>query len=286
MIKVYEKIGYKKLMFLPLIFLTLCLGFLLFNYMNTGEFFIKGVDLEGGAQLTVETRQNIDASSLEARLRQEFGDVQVRTTVGVGTNNILIRAEEDTDKDLLLGAVRDYGIDVESHSFEKIGAALGESFFIQSRTALIVAFVFMGFVVFFVFKNMVPSVSVMLAAFSDIICAIAVMQVLGVSLSLASFAGLLLVLGYSIDTNILLTTRVIKRREGSIQERIGGAFKTGLTMTFTTLVALTALYLVSGATALKEISTVLIIALLIDLPNTWLTNLGILRLWSERKGLL
>ncbi|UCG95106.1 MAG: protein translocase subunit SecF [archaeon] len=285
MTELYEKIGYKKLMVVPLIFLALCLGFLLLNYTNTGEFFIKGVDLEGGAQLTVETSQNVDASSLETHLRQEFGDVQVRTTVGVGTNNILIRAGEDVDKDLLLESVRNYGIDVESHSFEKIGAALGESFFVQSRTALIIAFVFMGFVVFFVFRSLVPSVAVMLAAFSDIICTIAVMQVFGLSLSLASFAGLLLVLGYSIDTDILLTTRVIKRREGNIEERIRGAFKTGITMTFTTLVALTALYLVSGATALKEISTVLIIALLIDLPNTWLTNLGILRLWSERKGL-
>ena len=105
------------------------------------------------------------------------------------------------------------------------------------------------------------------------------------SMSLASFACLLLVLGYSIDTDILLTTRVIKRREGSVTKRCKGALKTGLTMTTTSLVAFVSLYLVSGAAALGEVASVLIIALLIDIPNTWLTNLGILRWWAEKKGL-
>lgn len=281
----YEKIGYKKLMFLPILFLVLCIGILFFNYIETGEFFSRGVDLEGGAQLTLETSQQVSAGDLEAYLKPIFGDLQVRTTTGVGINNVLIRADEDVDKEYLLEEVQKYGLNVEAHSFEKIEASLGESFFIQSRTALIIAFVFMGFVVFFVFRNLVPSVAVILAAFSDIICTLAVMQLFGLSLSLASFAALLLVLGYSIDTDILLTTKVIKRREGTLHERIRGAFKTGLTMTITTLVAFTVLYLVSGATALREIATVLIIALLIDVPNTWLTNLGILRLWSERKRL-
>lgn len=281
----YEKIGYKKLMVIPILFLLLCLGFLFLRYQATGEFFLKGVDLEGGAQLTIDTGQSVDASALEAHLKPVFGDVQVRTTAGVGGGNVLIRAEENVDKDKLLEEVRNYGIDTSSHSFEKIGAALGESFFVQSRTALIVAFIFMGFVVFFVFKNFVPSIAVIWCAFSDILCTIAVMQVLGINLSLASFAGLLLVLGYSIDTDILLTTRIIKRREGSVMERSKGALKTGLTMTATSLVAFVALYLASGTTALGEIASVLIIALVIDVPNTWLTNMGILRWWSERKGL-
>lgn len=281
----YEKIGYKKLMTIPIIFLLLCMGFLFLRYQDTGEFFSKGVDLEGGAQLTIDMEHEVDASALEAHLKQIFGDVRVRTTIGVGGGNVLIRTEENVDKDKLLEEVRNYGIDTSSHSFEKIGAALGESFFVQSRTALIVAFIFMGFVVFFVFKNFVPSIAVIWCAFSDIICTIAVMQVLGMNFSLASFAGLLLVLGYSIDTDILLTTRVIKRREGSFMERSKGALKTGLTMTTTSLVAFIALYLMSGATALGEVASVLIIALLIDVPNTWLTNMGILRWWSERKGL-
>lgn len=283
--EVYEKIGYKKLMVIPLIFLVLCVFSLLMQYSSTGEFLSKGVDLRGGSQLTVETRGNVDASGLEAYLRGYFGDVQVRTTLGVGTSSIIIRADENVDKEMLLERVQEYGVGVESHSFEKVDAALGESFFVQSRTAIIVAFIFMGIVVLIIFKNLVPSFAVIWCAFSDMVCTVAVVQMLGMSFSLASFAGLLLVLGYSIDTDILLTTRVLKRREGSFKSRVSGAVKTGLTMSVTTLVALSALFIVSGATVLGEIATVLIIALLIDIPNTWLTNLGILRWWMEKRGI-
>jgi len=285
MIDTYKRIGYKKLMVLPIIFLIFCIGFLIINYQSTGEFFSRGVDLRGGTQLTIDTPQNVDSSSLEAYLKPIFGDVQARTTIGIGSNNILVRCDENVDKEMLLEEVENYGIDTTSHSFEQIGSALGESFFIQSRTALILAFIFMGFVVFFVFLCFVPSIAVIWCAFSDIVCTIAVMQIFGMSISLASFAGLLLVLGYSIDTDILLTTRIIKRREGTVVDRTKGAFKTGITMTTTTLVTLIVLYFVSGATAIREITSILIIALLIDVPNTWLTNLGILWWWSDRKGL-
>ncbi len=285
MLDMYEKIGYKKLMVIPIIFLFVCMGALLFNYQSTGEFVSKGVDLEGGSQLTLDTRQRVVASELEEHLGPIFGNVRVRTAMSVSGNTILIRADEDVDKESLLSEIENYGIDITSHSFEKIGANLGESFFSQSITAMIFAFIFMGIVVFIVFKNFVPSIAVLWCAFSDIICTIVVMGFFGIDLSLASFAGLLLVLGYSIDTDVLLTTRMVKRREGTLMERSIEALKTGLTMTTTTLVALTALYLVSGATALREIATVLIIALLIDVPNTWLTNFGILRMWAEKRGI-
>lgn len=286
LLELYERVGYKKLMFIPIIFMFLCIFYLLFYYQSTGEFLSKGVDLKGGSQLTVDTAGRVDAADLEAYLGGTFGDVQVRTTSGLGVNSVIIRTGSGVDKDLLLEKVREYGIDVESNSFEEIGTALGESFFVQSRTAIIVAFVFMGFVVFIIFKNIVPSLAVIWCAFSDIICTIAVVQFLGMSFSLASFAALLLVLGYSIDTDILLTTRVLKRREGSFKERIAGAVKTGLTMSATTLVALFALLIVSGATAIQDIATILIVALMLDVPNTWLTNLGVLRLWMERKGIV
>ena len=280
-----KKMDYKKIMWIPIIFLIICMGFLYWNYQETGEYFTKSVDLTGGSQLSVEVQGDVDIGALESHLNPIFGDVSVRKVTGVGGVTLLIRAGEDVDGDALLEEVEEYGIDPESHSFEKIGASLGESFFAQSLNAMIFAFIFMGLVVFFVFRNFVPSIAVIWCAFSDIICTLALMQVFGIELSLASFAALLLVLGYSIDTDILLTTRLIKRREGKMDERIREAFKTGMTMSATTLLAFTALYMVSGATALREIATVLIIALVIDIPNTWLTNLGILRWWAEKRGI-
>ena len=97
-------------------------------------------------------------------------------------------------------------------------------------------------------------------------------------------AALLMLLGYSVDSDILLSTKVLKRHSGSLMERIYSAIKTGLTMEITTLAALTVLYVVAPASTLKMIATVLIIGILIDLPSTWLMNAGVLRWYVGKKN--
>ena len=279
----YAKMNYKVLMLIPLAIFLICTGFLFFKYFTMGEFFEKSFDLKGGAHLTIDVENNVDINKLESYLKQKLPDVEVREIFSISGKSLLIRTGEEVSEDDLLKMVEDYGLKIKSHSFLSIESKLGESFFSQSRLALIIAFIFMGAVVFFIFKSFAPSMAVIFAAFSDIICTLAIMQVIGLKLSLASFAALLMVLGYSIDTDILLTTRLLKRREGSIIDRSIGAIKTGLTMTSTTLVALCALLFAAKATVLQEIASDLIIALLIDLPNTWLMNLGILRWCVERR---
>ncbi|MDP6583831.1 MAG: protein translocase subunit SecF, partial [Anaerolineales bacterium] len=91
-------------------------------------------------------------------------------------------------------------------------------------------------------------------------------------------------IGYSVDSDVLLATKVVKRRTGTVLSRVYSAMRTGLTMEVTTLAALIVLYTVAPASTLKTISTVLIIGIILDLPNTWLMNAGILRWWSKRKG--
>ena len=66
-------------------------------------------------------------------------------------------------------------------------------------------------------------------------------------------------------------------------ERIINAMKTGMTMTVTTLAALSVTYFVAESAVLKEIMVIIIIGLLIDVVNTWLQNASILRYYLERK---
>jgi preprotein translocase subunit SecF len=65
-----------------------------------------------------------------------------------------------------------------------------------------------------------------------------------------------------------------------------GAFHTGIIMTSTTLAAATALFIVSwfgSVQILMDIAAVLLIGLVADIFNTWLTNVGILK-WYVLKG--
>ena len=95
--------------------------------------------------------------------------------------------------------------------FEITGSTLGNAFYTQMLSALFFAFLFMGIVVFVTFRSLVPSIAVIVAAFADILLTLVTANYLGITISGAGIAALLLLIGYSIDTDILLTTRVLKR---------------------------------------------------------------------------
>ena len=66
--------------------------------------------------------------------------------------------------------------------------------------------------------------------------------------------------------------------------RVMDAMKTGLTMNFTTLAALTVGIIIADSEVLRQIMAILIIGLVVDLINTWIQNVGILRIYLEKKG--
>ncbi len=124
----------------------------------------------------------------------------------------------------------------------------------------------------------IPSIAVILAALSDIVITVAVLSFFEIKIGTASIAALLMLIGYSVDTDILLSTRVIKERENEYRERVIDAFTTGVTMTLTTLSAVTVTYIVAQSQTLRQIMLVLIIGLTIDIINTWLQNAPLLDL--------
>jgi len=139
-----------------------------------------------------------------------------------------------------------------------------------------------GLIVLYARKS-VPSVAVILAAFSDIVITLAVTTVAGIEISTAGIAAFLMLIGYSVDTDILLSTRVLKRTKGTVYTRLVGAVKTGLTMNFTTLAAITVALLVAQSAVITQIMTILLIGLIVDMINTWFQNAGILRWYLEKK---
>jgi len=158
----------------------------------------------------------------------------------------------------------------------------------QVYYALAFAFIFMSITVFIIFRNFVPSLAVIFAALSDIIIALGGMALFGIPLSVASVGAILMLIGYSVDTDILLTTRILKRKEGTVTQRAVEAIKTGLTMAAAAIGSMVALYLVvvfmiPAAQTLADIAAVLIIGLTADILATWLMNLGILRWYVEAR---
>ena len=96
-----------------------------------------------------------------------------------------------------------------------------------------------------------------------------------------------MLIGYSVDTDILLTTRALKKQEGTVNQRIYGAFKTGIFMTITALAAvLPAFFIITGLPdSFRQIFFILALGLGADIINTWLTNASIIKWYCEKKGI-
>jgi len=285
---IYEK-KYKFLLIIPFILIVLAIIQIGVQTAVTGDFVNKGISLKGGSTITVEYDSSISVQTIESMLNEKFplAEVSIRVLSSAGkTTAIAIDSDaQDNDEiDVLVKVVKsELNIKDDQYSVEVMGSSLGTSFFKQTVFALLIAFVLMGIVVFIYFRTLAPSLAVILAAFSDIVVTLAIFNLTGMKLSTAGIAAFLMLIGYSVDTDILLSTRVLKRKDGTVMERIYGAMKTGLTMSSTTISAVLVALLFVQSEVVKQIMLILFIGLLVDLIMTWIQNVGVLRIYLERK---
>ncbi|WP_074359169.1 protein translocase subunit SecF [Methanothermobacter wolfeii] len=271
--------SYRPLIAIPVAITVIALLIVVFNGLN------ESVDLRGGSLADLTLEKSINNAELESILKEKLGldDVKVisaagnRVTVQFGTGVDVMKVTDALD-----------GV-AKINSYRSVGPLLSKQALNQIYWAIGFAFLFMSITVFIIFRDPIPSVAVILAAVSDIIIALGGMSVFGIPLSLASIGAILMLIGYSVDTDILLTTRLLKQRKGEINRRAFGAMKTGLTMSITAIASMTALYLVTlfiipEARVLSNIAAVLIIGLAGDILTTWLMNLGILKWYLEAKA--
>lgn len=278
-------VNYTHLLVISVVLAIFSVGFLINGYIQKGDWFIKSIELRGGTVISVSLDKTVSVQDLEKKLSEKFGQVLVQETRGFGGYGISIEVESNINSTQVLSELEANGINTQKSSVETIDPALGEAFWSQAQIAVLLAFVFMAITVFVIFRTFVPSTAVILAASCDILETIAFMQIFGIQLSLASLAALLMLIGYSVDTDIILTTRVLRMTEKHVDERIKSAMKTGLTTAGTTIGALAVLYISSVSPVLSQIASVLLIGLVLDLINTWIQNAAIIKWYAVRKGI-
>lgn len=175
----------------------------------------------------------------------------------------------------------------KSASFNEVSASLSEKFIDKALMVVIYSTIFVSIAVFLIFRTFVPSIAVLLGAACDVIIALGAMGLFGIPLTLASFAALLMLVGFSLDTDVLLTMRVIKRKEGNARDRAYDAMKTGMTMSMALMLSFLCLFILASVTHINtyyEISAVALAGLVGDLAATWLLNAIIVLAYLERGG--
>lgn len=277
----------EKYFLIPVALIMLGIGGLLINYTQNGEFLDKGTDFAGGTEITFEVEGEFNSNEVEAVFADAGRQGTSAMTQNTGERELLLVEvpPPELDRDEALGILSDAGYNASIDGFNSISASVSGTFFRQAQFAFILAFTTMSIVIFYAFKNFTPSIAVVFAAAGDIIIAAGGMAFFGIPLTLGSLAALLMLIGYSVDTDIVLSTRVLRMNRGSVNSRMWDSLKTGVTMSSGGVAGFTILYIVSysivGPSELSNIAAVMVIGLLADMPLTWFGNTAILKKYVE-----
>jgi len=287
----YEK-HYKKLIYFSYAILLLSIIFLGYKYAATGDIIERDISLKGGVSATIYN-DNLNLQEIENYLKEKVKDFRVRSLTDANTGKqtgLIIEVADITGDELrsLLEKELTY-INFDNQEEYDPGltsSSFGKDFYRGLLIALLFSFTFMSIVVLISFRTFIPSIAVISAALTDILAALVVVDLIGIKLSAAGIVAFLLVIGYSIDTDVLLTTKLLKRREeGPLYERLKHSMKTGLTMTFAAISALGVGYFIAIPEELKQIFLIVIIALVFDIITTYGGNAGILIHYCKKKNI-
>ncbi len=273
----YTQYTNRQLMVVPLVVLAVALLVIGGWYLTTGAPASPGVEFTGGVELQV------DADDEDA-IREVYDRpiTSIRAVGGDGSGGYIVTFQsgptvETVNGTALADTARANGFEVTS--VQETSPSFGANTQQLAFTGVLAAFVGMTIMIFVLFRTPIPCLAVVLSAFSDIVVPVAIMNLVGIKLSLGTVAALLMLIGYSVDSDILLTNQVLRRR-GAFYESTYRAMRTGVTMTLTSLSAMIVMAIVAtvfGIELLAAVGTVLAFGLATDLMNTYLFNVGLLR---------
>lgn len=288
--KIYGE--YDRYLYIPLLLVLLSIGVLLFGYITSGPAISLGQDFTGGTTVTYELEQDYDTNAINQIFAEAGYSGSNAITVGENQSMLQVTApppeitKEEAVNILSNNSIRNFPItedDILSRNFSE--KQLGEVLLMLATWTFILAFSIMSLVIFISFRDLIPSLAVIFAASADILFAVAAMSVLDIPMTPGSLSALLMLIGYSVDTDIVLSSRVLKQKKGSIKDRIWSSTKTGVTMSAGGIAGFVILYTVSmilvGPSTLSQLSSVMVIGLLADIPFTWFGNAIILKKYVE-----
>ena len=271
--------NYRKMIFIPIIFVIFFASFIGYYYHVHGEIVNEGISLAGGTNIIISTNQSISptliASSLGTDLKQAVTVSVVKApftntitgysiTVGKNVNTTLLESS--------LSTILKIPVNGKDSSIDYVSATLAQSSLYSSFILLGIAFILVAAVSLFYFRSVWQAFSNVISIISDIINIVGVLDIIGFSFSTASIAGILMIMGYSADRNIILATNILKREEASMRYRLTRTIKTSLTMDAAALVTFLILFLGTTNSTLHEIAIILIIGVIFDDFTVWILN--------------
>lgn len=205
-----------------------------------------GIDFTGGTMLQIDMGQQVDLDDVE-KIAEDNGCEAVNVVYG-GDNNeqVIIKTTtflENSDREELFKIYQDeYGCDDEALvASEQFGPSVGDELKANAVKAIIIAAICMLIYIIFRFRRAAFGVASILGLLHDVLITIAFYGIFNITINNPFIAGILTIVGYSINDTIVIFDRIrenlnmTKKKDlkllcnESISQTLGRSIMTSLT---------------------------------------------------------
>ncbi len=201
------------------------------------------------------------------------GDANVSMQKVVGSNEVIIKTRtlNADEREALDQSLADaFKVDATSIKAESISATVGKEMRRNAITAVIIAVILMLLYIFIRFKDIRFATSSVLALCHDVTITLMAYAILRVSVGNSFIAVMLTILGYSINSTIVIFDRIRETlpslpKDGDLEELVDKAVNVTLTRSIftnlTTFSSILVLYLM-GVSSIKEFTLPMMVGIL------------------------
>lgn len=279
----YDNYSRRKLLSVPVIVLVLSVAVLVGWFLITGAPVDRGMVFTGGTEVRISVDDSVETP--EEQILNSFNTEPESITEVPGSGSYIVQfAEGEITPETVESSVSDTeGLGILELS--QLTASLGGDAQLTAIYGIIGAFGLISLFAIAIFRSVIPAVVIVLSAVSNILVGLAAMNIVGIQLTMGTLGALLMLIGYSIDSDILLNDHVIRGNKDSFTESVHDAMSTGITMTVTSISAMVVMFVLAtifGIGLLADMGFLLAIGLGMDLVNTYMLNVSILRWYTTR----
>jgi SecD/SecF fusion protein len=247
--------------------LVIGIGAMILNAANGNRALNYSLEFLGGTATTVDLGKDYELTELDKEVKplvmEVTGDANVNMQKVVGSTQVIIKTRTlDVQERIQLTdkLEENLGVDADSVTTENISATVGKEMRRDALLAVVIAVVLMLLYIFIRFRDMRFATSAVIALIHDVLVTLTAYAVLRISVGNSFIAVMLTILGYSINSTIVIFDRIreklpnLKNQTGLknlVNDAVNQTLTRSIYTNITTLASIMVLYIV-GVASIKE----------------------------------
>jgi len=275
--------NYKKFLLLSISLFAIFIGIILFNYFKYGYIINKSITISGGYVTLINNNYNLTNTEIQNILNQ----MNITDYVLYSTPNIIyIESRDQINGTLLINLLNQYyniSIQPSDISIQQYSSLVGDLIFNQFLFFVILTMILAAFVIFITFRVSNTTLNIISTILFDVIGLLAILSITKYPIGANGFIAMLMILGFAIDNNVVLSTNMIKEKDKPFIERVKMSFRIGMLMEIIALYTLLLLYFIVPDPSVKEFAFVLSTATILDLIYYLIGNIPLYKYFEVKK---